>query len=159
MDLSNVWPLAPANLSLVQMNVLSIRSGLAIALSCWLGFLACILGCAMPLPASTSSCEKKQIAAEATAAAEQVSDMACCHHNRGSSGSHRHAPNDGSCCSLNVTLTQKHDQSPSLVGNSYVAAQTPLAVTNASLTFDEVPATSLWPTGRDVLLQARVLRI
>jgi hypothetical protein len=140
------------------MNVLPIRSGLAIALSCWLGFLACILGCAMPLSTSTSSCDKKQISAGATAAGKQDSDLACCHHNRSSSESHKHNPNDGSCCTMNVTLTQKNDQSPSLVCNSH-AVETPLAVTNASLAFHEVSVASLWPTGRDVLLQARVLRI
>lgn len=61
----------------------------AIALSLWLGFLACVLGCVQPVLASASSTQTAISQLKAAANEGDGDQMAgagpCCHHSRGAS--------------------------------------------------------------------------
>ena len=137
------------------MRLFSARSAYSIGISCWIGFLACIFGCALPLPSAASICERS---AKSEPAA-QNSDLACCHHTN-KSGSQKHSPNDGSCCSLNATFTHKQSLNASADRDLRVAVLSPLTVTVASaIPLSLAPAPNLSHTGRDILLQVHVLRL
>src|SRR5882672_5724919 len=95
------------------MNLLRLRPMTATALSFWIGFLACVMGCAQPVFASARPLLEQ--ATELQAAPAPNGHMAdaesCCHHGRNSSGNsekHQHTQTI-SCCPLDATLLQKQD--------------------------------------------------
>jgi hypothetical protein len=131
------------------------------ALSCWLGFLACVLGCALPMSA-TVLCERAQVSElDAAARHETAGADACCHHSRNSSGSSKETEhNTVSCCPLDATLLQKQNPAPPR-SELYVAilALPIFSSLNQLSAGDALRLPTLSHPGRDVLLQTHVLRI
>jgi hypothetical protein len=136
----------------------------ATLLAFWLGFLACVLGCARPVLASTPS--GPQISEASAAATQADSDkMAdagpCCHHHQGTSDKNKQGLQTISCCPLDATLIQKQDPASSKSGHPYAVVLI-LFVLNPSLRLSarhDINAPTVCHAGRDVLLQAHVLRI
>jgi hypothetical protein len=144
--------------------MIALRPLTAAALALWLGFLACVLGCAQPLLASTPS--HTQIS-EPTAAANEgdtskmVDAGPCCHHHHGPSDKNNQALQTISCCPLDATLIQKQDPASSKSAHPYSAVLM-LFVFNSSFQLSAtngINTAIVWHAGRDVLLQAHVLRI
>jgi hypothetical protein len=137
-----------------------LRPVLSIALSCWLGFLACVLGCLQPMRAA-APCQGAQ-ASQLDAATAYKSDTEdpCCHHSRNSSRTPKER-NTVSCCPLDATLIQKQDPAPPLRSDLYVAVLTLLASnsSNRLSASSGGSAPALWLECRDILLQMHVLRI
>src|SRR5215468_200590 len=135
------------------MNARYSRPIISIALSCWFGFLACLLGCAQPAIAATG-CQQVQ---------PNTGDRSpCCHHGRNrSGGQHENGPRAASCCPLDATLIQKQDPSSPLRGSPHAAVPVSLGLCFASqlVANVELPPSTIWCAGRDILLQTHVLRI
>ena len=141
----------------------ALRPLTATVLVFWLGFLACRLGCAQPVLASTPS--GAQFSPSGTAANETDSKMgdagSCCHHHHGTSEKNRQNLQTISCCPLDATLIQKEDAASARGGDSY-AVVLMLFVFNPSFrlsAFNGLNTPPVCHAGRDVLLQAHVLRI
>ena len=140
-----------------------LRPVTATALALWLGFLACVLGCAQPVLASTP--ERIPISQPRAAASEADSKMGdagpCCHHHHGTSDENKQGLQTLSCCPLDATLIQKQDSASSKIGHPY-AVVLMLFVLNPSFRLSAsggIDPPSVYHAGRDVLLQAHVLRI
>jgi hypothetical protein len=143
------------------MNVL--RHLTATVLAFWLGFLACLLGCAQPVLASTPS--RTQIFESRTPANEADSKMgdagSCCHHHHGTSDGNKPGVQTISCCPLDATLIQKQDPGAANSGHHY-AVVLMVFVVNPSFRLSASNGINTPPVGhagRDVLLQTHVLRI
>jgi hypothetical protein len=142
----------------------TLRPATATALALWLGCLACVLGCAQPVLASTPS--RVQISEPRSAANEgdsgkMVDAGPCCHRHRGASDKNNQGLQTISCCPLDATLIQKQDSVSSRSAHPF-AAVVMLFVFNSSFRLsatNEINAPTVWHAGRDVLLQAHVLRI
>ena len=137
------------------MNVL--RHLTATVLAFWLGFLACLLGCAQPVLASTPS--NAEIFGSRTIANEADSKMgdagSCCHHHHGTSDGNKQSVQTISCCPLDATLIQKQDPGAT---NSVLM----IFVVNPSFRLSASNGINTPPVGhagRDVLLQTHILRI
>ena len=142
------------------MNVL--RPLTATVLALWLGFLACLLGCAQPVLASGPS--RTQILGPGTIANEADSKMGeagtCCHHHRGTPDGNKPAVQTISCCPLDATLIQK-DPGTTNSGHHY-AVVLMIFVLNPSFRLSAsngINAPPVGHAGRDVLLQTHILRI
>ena len=143
---------------------LPLKQVTAIALSLWLGCLACVLGCAHPVSAFTPSTQR---ASELKATAnevdtDQVADSdPCCHHSSKTPGKNKQGDTNSSCCGLNATITQKQDPVPPLrtflsvfvLSLWLLHSSVPLSVST------DTSASIAWHAGRDVLLQTQILRI
>jgi hypothetical protein len=131
-----------------------LRSTTSVFLSAWVGFLACLMGCAHPAFASAAVPECPST--EATNTASDTPDSCCEHDKR--SGAPEKSSQPLSCCPLNATL---HKQTTA----SAIAIPPPLAL--AQVKGPSVPlfAAALekpphhLDSGREFLLQSRVLRI
>jgi len=136
----------------------ALRPVTAALLAFWPGFLACVLGCAQPVLASTPS--GTQIA-EASAADKMADAGPCCHHHQGTSDKNKQGLQTISCCPLDATLIQKQDPASSKSGHPYAVVLI-LFVLNPSLRLSArhgINAPTVCHAGRVVLLQAHVLRI
>src|SRR5262249_40816991 len=130
-----------------------LRSVMSIFLSAWLGFLACLMGCAHPAFAPpTSKCPVGQ----ATNVPSDAPNSCCEHHKRPGVPS-KSGSTPLSCCPLNTTL-HKSTASAAAVQPDVLLAHTALPSAPLSTTHFESPVHHLG-SGRDVLLQSRVLRI
>ena len=146
------------------MSLFRLQPLAAIALSLWLGFLACVLGCTQPvLPFSPSTyihiSDRKTVANETSSG--KMADAGPCCHSRGTSEKNKQSVSTISCCPLDATLLQKQDPVSPLRIRSFVVVLMlfvlyPSRPLSAS---DAIHTPIVWHTGRDVLLQARVLRI
>lgn len=146
------------------MTLLGLRSATATALSLWLGVLACVLGCANPSGAAPLAPETHVAGLGATPCPDGGDDAGepCCRH--------RHNPGDGSeknehhsisCCPAETALIQKQNVVPPASAQLYIAV---LVLPNfhassfVAANAGAIPST-LWHSGRDILLQVHVLRI
>ena len=143
------------------MNVL--RQLTATVLAFWLGFLACLLGCAPPVLASTPS--RTEIFESRTMANEADSKMddagSCCHHHHGTSDGNKQSVQTISCCPLDATLIQEQDPGAANSGHHY-AVVLMIFLVNPSFRLSAsngINAPPVGHAGRDVLLQAHILRI
>jgi len=142
----------------------TLRPITATALALWLGFLACVLGCAPPVLASTSSdaqISEPRAAVSEGDSARMVDDRPCCHHRHGAPDKNSQGLQTISCCPLDATLIQKQDPLSSKSAHPF-AAVLMLFVFNSSSGFSAtngISAPTVWHAGRDVLLQIHVLRI
>jgi hypothetical protein len=142
------------------MNAFRSRSLTATMLSLWLGFLACALGCAHPVAASTPR-SSSQVKANGTLCSDgndADGDSPCSTGHGSSRPSQKH--HSISCCPLDATLIQKQDASSLVAIRVHLAVFT-LLIFHPSiplLTPSEAPPT-IWHEGRDVLLQTHILRI
>ena len=147
------------------MNTLRVRSLTATVLSIWLGFLACVLGCALPAVGSETSSPARVFTSDTAANEDSNGKMAdagpCCHHGHGTSQKNKPGAQTVSCCPLDATLIQKQDPVSRLRGHWSVAVllllvfhpSFPLSASNGN------NAPTVWHAGRDVLLQTHILRI
>lgn len=144
------------------MKVRYLRSVLSAVLSCWFGFLACLLGCAQTALAATP-CELVQSHGlnSGSPTSDTGNSSPCCNHGGKSSGGQRDNRHNGaSCCPLNVTLTQKHDSVAPFSSDIYTAIPVSVALFFQNLLLDSFEISSpIWSAGRDILLQVHVLRI
>src|ERR1700693_2779126 len=108
------WPSKKALEKLMQlcravpMNAL--RPVTATALALWLGFLACVLGCAQPIVTSTlSHAQVSKPTADQGDGDKMAEAGSCCHHHHGTSDKSNHGLQTISCCPLDATLIQKED--------------------------------------------------
>jgi hypothetical protein len=142
----------------------TLRPVIATVLALWLGFLACVLGCAPPVLASTSS--HTQVSEPRAAVSEgdsdkMVDDRPCCHHHHGASEQNNQGLQTITCGPLDATLIQKQDPVSSKSAHPF-AAVSMLFVFNSSSGFSAtngISAPTVWHAGRDALLQIHVLRI
>jgi hypothetical protein len=141
----------------------ALRPVTAIVLAFWLGFLACLLGCAQPVLASTPSrTQISQSRAVANEADSKIGDAgSCCHHHQGTSDKNKQSLPTSSCCPLDATLIHKQDAASARGGDSYAVVMM-LFVLSRSFrlsAFNRINTPAVCHAGRDVLLQAHVLRI
>jgi hypothetical protein len=146
------------------MSSFGLRPVAATALSLWLGILACVLGCAKLSAAAPSAPETQVTGLSAAPCPDRGGDTEgpCCRHG--------HNPADGpdknehhpiSCCPAETALIQKQIVVPSASAHLYVAV---LMLPNfdpsnfISANASASPST-LWHSGRDILLQVHVLRV
>lgn len=148
----------------MRMHLLRLRLLTATALSLWIGFLACVLGCAQPVLSSTKPAQiqlsEPESAAPADANGTVSTEGPCCHHSRETQKDKQHVQTI-SCCPLDATLLQKQDP-VSLSRTSFFVAVAVLPLFHPSLQLSagtEINTSPLAHTGRDILLQARLLRI
>jgi hypothetical protein len=140
-----------------------LRSVTATALSLWLGVLACVLGCAKPSAASTSTPETKNSGLSAAPCPDRDGDSggSCCRHGHdvpGNSGKNRHQ--EMSCCPAEAALVQKQTVVSPAAVHVFVLVSTLLAFDPAGLldaNGDQSPI--VWHAGREILLRVHVLRI
>jgi hypothetical protein len=132
-----------------------LQSTTAIFLSAWLGFLACLLGCARPAFASPAA--PKCPISEATNDAREAPDS-CCEHHKRPGAPEKNGAQPLSCCPLNATLHKQITASAAAVQRPVALARITIPSVSRSTTFFEDPAHHL-ESGRDLLLQSRVLRI
>ena len=145
------------------MKVFCTRSLVSTALSCWFGFLACLLGCAQPALA-TAPCRQAQAAGENLASANANTDdsSSCCEHGRNSSREpNKNKHSRESCCPLYATLIQTQNAVSRLSSGTDIAVlvsftRHPLSLGSAS---GAIWPPKIWHAGRDILLQAHVHRI
>ena len=136
------------------------RSVASTVLSGWFGFLACILGCAQPTLAA-SHCDRISGVGLAASSANKDDSASCCNHGRSpSGGSDQNKHSGASCCPLDATFIQKQDSTPPLSGSSHVVVMARVSVDspNVRFTSGEIRSPTIWYAGRDILLQAHVLR-
>jgi len=146
------------------MHLLRPRSLTATTLSLWIGLLACVLGCAQPVLSSTKPAHARlsepESAARGDADRTVGSEGPCCHHTRGSQKNKQPAQTI-SCCPLDATLLQKQDPVSHLRDFSSVLIFTLLQFGSSLELLARTAASGppLVHTGRDLLLQTRLLRI
>ena len=147
------------------MNGLRLRSWMATGLSLWLGFLACVLGCAPPVLGSETSSHSGVFALNPAANEDGNGEMGdagpCCHHGRGASPKNKPVAQTVSCCPLDASLMQKQDPVSRLRGQWSVAVLL-LLVFHPSFPLSashRENSPTVWHAGRDVLLQTHILRI
>jgi hypothetical protein len=143
------------------MNALRYLTATVLAL--WLGLLACLLGCAQPVlassPSRTEIFESRTIANEADSKMDDAGS--CCHHHHGTSDGNEPGVQTISCCPLDATLIQKQDPGAANNGHHY-AVVLMILVLNPSFGLSARNGINTPPVGhagRDVLLQTHVLRI
>jgi hypothetical protein len=143
------------------MNAFRPRSLTATVLSLWLGFLACALGCAHPVAASTLRSSSQVAKANETLCSDGNNadgDSPCCTGHGSSHPSPKH--HSISCCPLDATLIQKQDPSALVAHYIHLALFTSLIVHPSTPLWTPVEgAPTIWVEGRDVLLQTHILRI
>jgi hypothetical protein len=135
------------------------RSMAAVALSLWMGALACLMGCALPVSASShQQAGGLQAKANCDANSNLGGTEPCCHHGSNSPKKTKH-DDRVSCCVSDATVIQKQDP-VSISRADSVAFVVVVFHPSMQLSATRRDNTlSVWQTGRDVLLQARILRI
>jgi hypothetical protein len=146
----------------------SFRAVLATGVSLWMAVLACLMGCTVPILASSGP-YKAPWARESSAEQNQPDTMAdmpnCPHHSRGTVPA---KPNGGkpvrggemSCCPVEVTVTSKPDTITLHIApasNFVLASEFTLATIRIFHSAQFVPP--VWHSGRDKLLETQLLRI
>jgi hypothetical protein len=144
---------------------LRLKQVTASALSLWLGFLACVLGCAQPVFASVQPTQPRTSELKA-AASEDDNDRAagggsCCHHRGKTPDKNETGTSNSSCCHWDATLVQKQDPAPpsrtcfSVLALPLFALHVSVPLSVSTEKSGPIPRQA----GRDVLLEAHVLRI
>lgn len=143
------------------MNVFRTQSLTATALSLWLGLLACALGCAHPVSASTKHSAARVLKADQTLCVDGTEidgESSCCTGHGSSRPSQKH--HSISCCPLDATLIQKHDASSLVASHVHLAVVESLISHPSAALWTPIEGTPIvWVEGRDVLLQTHILRI
>jgi len=144
------------------MGRLRLKQVTAIALSLWLGCLACLLGCVQPVSASTPPTQRiSELKANENDNDRMANSAPCCHHSGKTSEKNKQGSTNSSCCGLNATLTQKQD--PISTSRTYLSVFVlSLLVPHSSVPLSpstDKSAAIAWHAGRDLLLQTHILRI
>jgi hypothetical protein len=143
---------------------LGLRSATATALSLWLGVLACVLGCARSSAASPLAPETQLSGVNAAPCTDPSDDAeeSCCRHGRNpADGSGKNQHHSISCCPDETALIQKHNVAPSVSPHLYLAmSMLPnFHPSNFASACASASPSTLWHSGREILLQVHVLRI
>ena len=145
----------------------TMKAGMATALSLWLAVLACVMGCTLPVlassPVAASSSAQENSANHSHSGL--MADMENCHHSDGNSsapsGDKQPASNGAvSCCPLEITLTQKWDVAKLRITPApdfALSSDFHFAVTRFSSPAESAPVIS--HNGRETLLESHLLRI
>jgi hypothetical protein len=144
------------------------RAVVATGISLWMAVLACLLGCTVPILASSG---KSRVPSMHDNSADQnqpdlMADMENCpHHSGGNTPAKQHDPKPvrgagTSCCPAEVTLASK----PNTVTMHSAPASVFVLSSNFTLTTIRIVHSvefdpPLWHSGRDTLLDTRLLRI
>jgi hypothetical protein len=146
-----------------------IKAGMATGVSLWMAILACAMGCTQPVLASSPTtildASSIQKSSAAPSPPELMPDMESCHHSGGNSSvppSDRKPTSNGalSCCPLEITVNQKWDATK--LGIARTLEFAPSTGFHSQVTLFSSLAEfsqSIWHSGRDTLLQTRLLRI
>jgi hypothetical protein len=138
----------------------SLRSVVAAGVSLWIGVLACVMGCALPAVANVSGPQSE---------ASPMAGMENCPHH--SVGKVPGKPADGkspggsmpgrmSCCPPEVTVAPKSRYSaPAIVVVASFVVASPLQLSASWLSSFVEFVPPVIHSGRDTLLQTRLLRI
>lgn len=125
-------------------------------LAAWMGFLVCLLGC-VPSTLAGQPCPISKAAKQCG----KPSDS-CPHHRKQPNNpcNSQNCPPSAACCPAGIVV-QKQPPKPQLVPLSSTAAAPAalIAVANASPVGAPNGPPHLLNTGRDILLQSRILRI
>jgi hypothetical protein len=143
---------------------LNLRSVTATALSLWLGILACVLGCAKPSAAFPLVPETQVSVLKATPCPDRGGDPEepCCHHGHNpANGPEKNEHHSISCCPAETALIQKQNVGSPASAHLYVAVLVLRLFHSSNFVSANASASpsSLWDSGRGILLQVHVLRI
>jgi hypothetical protein len=143
---------------------LGLRSVTATALSLWLGVLACVLGCAIPSAASLSAPKTQVSGLSAAPCPDPGGDAGepCCRHGHSpADGSGKNEHHSISCCPAETALIQKQNVGSPASAHLYVAVLVLRIFHSSNFVSANASASpsTLWDSGRDILLQVHVLRI
>src|SRR5580765_1038956 len=134
-----------------------LKSLAAVALSLWLGALACLMGCAQPVLASLTPTHRQQVFECKTSA--NADDGSCCHRGKSTSDKNQ-ATHSLSCCPLDATLSQKQDPTP--ISHAELSGTPLLTVIDSPFQHSANGTASpltVFHAGRDILQQIHILRI
>ena len=143
---------------------LGLRSVTATALSLWLGVLACVLGCATPSAASPAAPETQVSGLNAVPCPDRGGDVGepCCPHGHNpGGGSEKNQHRSISCCPAETALIQKQNAVPPASAHlDVVVLMLPnFHASNFVSAHASASPSTLGHSGRDILLQAHLLRI
>jgi hypothetical protein len=143
---------------------LDLRSVTATALSLWLGILACVLGCAKPSAAFPLAPETQVSGLNAAPCPDSGGDAEepCCRHGHDpANGPGKNEHHSISCCPAETALIQKRNVVAPASAHLHVAVLVLRIFHSSNLFSANVSASpsTLWDSGRDILLQGHVLRI
>jgi hypothetical protein len=146
----------------------SLRSVVAAGVSLWIGVLACVMGCALPAVAGGHDMVRSQ-GADAESEAWPMAGMENCPHHSGSTVPGKPAdgkspggsmPGRMSCCPPEVTVAPKaHYSVPAIVVVASFVVASPLQLSASWLSSFVEFVPPVIHSGRDTLLQTRLLRI
>jgi hypothetical protein len=152
----------------MRLTLNSLRSVVAAGVSLWIGVLACVMGCALPAVAGRHDLARSQ-SDTSHSEASPMAGMENCPHHSGSTIPGKPAdgkspggsmPGRMSCCPPEVTVAPKaHYSAPAIVvvASFVVASPLQLVASWFSSFVEFVPP--VIHSGRDTLLQTRLLRI
>jgi hypothetical protein len=162
------WRFEGYTLATMRSPINTWRSTLAAGLSLWLAVLACLLGCGVPLLASSGATSARSVHESSVERGQPdvMADMPDCPHHSGGNAPakpNRQKPARGgamSCCPVEVTVASK----PATVtlhvapaSDFVLASDFTLAKIRFFHSVEFVPP--VWHNGRDTLLETQLLRI
>jgi len=131
-----------------------LRAMISIGLSIWMSALACLVGCGQTLAGP-------RINSDADSAKTAVAEMPCCHHSPSSTPSHPKKQDSitVSCC-LPDAISQKTAADLNInVARAPIPGAAIIDVADNSYTAPENPLHPRLHSGRETILQTRLLRI
>jgi hypothetical protein len=146
----------------------ALRAAVAAGLSLWLAVLACLVGCTVPILASSGSINVAWIqenAGDQGQSALMAAMENCPHH---SSGNAPGKPNDPkplpggrmSCCPVEVTVTSKLDTATQGVAPaSDFVLESDFSLVKIPFVHSVESVPPVWHSGRDILLETHLLRV
>jgi hypothetical protein len=162
------WGVEEYRLDLMRLPLLTFRSVVATGVSLWMGVLACLVGCTVPILAS-SGASSAPLMHENSAEPNQPGVMAdlpnCPHHFGGNAPAEPNEPKPVrgggmSCCPVEVTVASKPEAVALRIAPAsdfVLASDFNLARIRIFHPAEFVPR--VWHSGRDTLLETQLLRI
>jgi hypothetical protein len=152
----------------MRRSLYSFRAVLAAGVSLWIAVLACLMGCTVPILASSGP-NNAPLARENSVEQNQPDVMAdmpnCPHHSRGtvpakSNGGKPVRGGGMSCCPVEVTVTSKPDTITLHIApaNDFVL-ESEFTRATVRLFHSAQFVQPVWHSGRDKLLETQLLRI
>jgi hypothetical protein len=162
------WRIEPYTLFLMSLRFHTFRAAVATGLSLWLAVLACLVGCTVPIFASSGSINAASIqekAGDQSQSALMANMGNCPHHSNGNAPA---KPNDPkpipggrmACCPVEVTVASKPDTAAQRIepASDFVLESGFSLVTTRFFHSVEIVPPS-WHSGRDTLLETHLLRV
>ena len=144
------------------------KAVVAIGVSLWMGVLACLMGCTVPMLASSGASSARSVHENSVEQGrpDLMADMPNCpHHSGGSAPAKPSGPKPGrgsrmSCCPVEVTIASKTDSVTLHIAPAsdfVLAPDFTLAKIRFFPSVEVVPP--VWHSGRDTLLETHLLRV